>query len=97
MASYIIAAILIVAVILLVFLWNTSLPRKEKYFSRDLAYDRANAVLWTRYKTNAAKNVKALDVEIQKTYKYPGYGDFTGFMCRGPNNYRCTSYNTLMY
>jgi hypothetical protein len=97
MATYIIAAILVVAVVLLGFLWTRSSPRKETYFSRDLAYDRANAVLWTRYKTNAAKNVKALDVEVQNTYKYPGYGDYTGFMCRGPNNYRCTSYNTLMY
>ena len=97
MATYVIAAILVVAVVLLGFLWTRSSPRKETYFSRDLAYDRANAVLWTRYKTNAAKNVKALDTEIQKTYKYPGYGDFTGMMCRGKNNYRCTTYNTLMY
>jgi hypothetical protein len=97
MATYVIAAILVVAVVLLGFLWTRSSPRKETYFSRDLAYDRANAVLWTRYKTNAAKNVKALDTEIQKTYKYPGYGDFTGMMCRGPNNYRCTTYNNLSY
>ena len=93
MAPYVLAAILALVVVLFVFAWK----RKESYFSRDLAYDRANAVLWTRYKANAAKNIKALDAEIKNTYKYPGFGDYTGMMCRGPNNFRCTTYNNLMY
>ncbi|AGE50197.1 hypothetical protein ATCVCanal1_471L [Acanthocystis turfacea Chlorella virus Canal-1] len=92
MAHYILAAVLALVVVLFV-LW----PRKEVYFSRDLAYDRANAILWTRYKDNATKGIKALDTEIKQTYKFPGFGDYTGMMCRGPNNYSCTAYNTLMY
>ena len=93
MAShYVLAAVLAIVLVLFVF-WQ----RKEVYFNRDWAYDRANAVLWTRYKENAIKGVNALDKEIKDTYKYPGFGDFTGMMCRGPNNYRCTTYNNLAY
>lgn len=89
---YVLAAVLLIVIVLFVF-WQ----RKEMYFSRDLAYDRANAVLWTRYKANAVKGVNALDADVKNTYKYPGYGDYTGMMCRGPNNYRCTTYNNLPY
>jgi hypothetical protein len=92
MAMYVLAAVLLIVIVLFVF-WQ----RKEIYFSRDLAYDRANAVLWTRYKKNAVKGVNALDADIANTYKYPGYGDYTGMMCRGKNNYRCTTYNNLPY
>ncbi|AGE49516.1 hypothetical protein ATCVCan0610SP_522L [Acanthocystis turfacea Chlorella virus Can0610SP] len=92
MAMYVLAAVLLIVIVLFVF-WQ----RKEMYFSRDLAYDRANAVLWTRYKANAVKGVNALDADVKNTYKYPGYGDYTGMMCRGPNNYRCTTYNNLPY
>ena len=93
MAPYIIAAAILVVIVLFGVLWE----RREVYFSRDLAYDRANAILWTKYKQNAAKNVKALDTKMKQTYKYPGTGDFAGMMCRGPNNFRCTAYNNLMY
>ena len=89
---YVLAAVLLIVIVLFVF-WQ----RKEIYFSRDLAYDRANAVLWERHKANAAKNIKALDKEIKETYKYEGTGDFTGFICKGPNNFRCTTYNNLPY
>ena len=89
---YVLAAVLLIVIVLFVF-WQ----RKEMYFSRDLAYDRANAVLWSRYKANAVKGVNALDADIANTYKYPGYGDYTGMVCRGPNNYRCTTYNNLPY
>ncbi|AGE49191.1 hypothetical protein ATCVBr0604L_522L [Acanthocystis turfacea Chlorella virus Br0604L] len=92
MAMYVLAALLLIVIVLFAF-WQ----RKEMYFSRDLAYDRANAVLWTRYKANAVKGVNALDAEAKNVYKYPGYGDYTGMMCRGPNNFRCTTYNNLPY
>ena len=69
--------------------------RKEKWFSRDITYGKANKILWDRYFTKGAAGVAEQDAVIQKTYKYPGYGDFTGMMCRGPNNYRCTTYNTI--
>ena len=83
----------VLVVMLLVFFMTRR--RKEKFFSRDLTYGRANSVLWNRYFDKGAKGVAEQDAIIQSVYKYPGYGDYTGMMCRGPNNFRCTTYNTI--
>ena len=84
----------LVAVILL-FLYTNKQKRKEKFFSRDLTYNRANSVLWDRYFKKGAIGVANQDALIKSVYKYPGYGDYTGMMCQGPNNFRCTTYNTI--
>ena len=94
MTIWIILGITIVAVIA-IFLYTRNQRRKETYFSRDITYGKANSILWDRYFTKGAAGVAEQDAVIQKTYKYPGYGSFTGMMCRGPNNYRCTTLNTI--
>lgn len=87
--------LLVLGVILVMLLAFMTRRRKEKWFSRDITYGKANEILWDRYFAKGAAGVAEQDAVIQQTYKYPGYGDFTGSMCRGPNNYRCTTYNTI--
>ncbi len=88
--------LLILGVILVMLLAFFMMPRrKETYFSRDITYGQANSILWDRYFAKGAAGVAEQDAVIQKTYKYPGYGSFTGMACRGPNNYRCTTLNTI--
>ena len=84
-----------VAVVAIFLTMTVKHRKKETWFSRDLNYGRANGILWDRYLAKGAKGVANQEAVIRETYKYPGYGDYTGMMCRGPNNYRCTTYNTF--
>ena len=87
--------ILLVLGVLVILVFFMTRRRKEKWFSRDITYGKANEVLWDRYFNKGAIGVANQDALIKSVYKYPGYGDFTGMMCRGPNNFRCTTLNTI--
>lgn len=93
MKSVVIALGVIAIIAILVFLYMK--PRKEKWFSRDITYGKANSILWNRYLKKGVKNVTNEYAEIRDTYKYPGTGDYTGMMCREPGNIGCTTYNIL--
>jgi hypothetical protein len=84
---------IVLAVLAAVGAFLTMKPRKETWFSRNLNYGRANGILWSRYLKKNTKSVMEVDEDIKKTYPYLGTGDFTGFRCRGPKNFRCTTYS----
>lgn len=91
-----ISIVLLVLVILLA-LYFLKPRRKETYFNRDLQYGRANSVLWDRYLAKGIKGITKEDDDIRNTYKYLGTGNYTGMLCREPNNIRCTTYNIVDY
>jgi hypothetical protein len=71
--------------------------KKETWFSRDRIYGKANEILTDRYYKKGSEGVAKLEADVKYTYKYPGTGDYTGLMCRLPNNVGCTSYNNIAY
>jgi flagellar basal body-associated protein FliL len=79
---------------LLAFVWfmNTKNKKKEKWFSRDLNYGKMNSKIWNATVAKGLKGIANENSEIREMYPYLGYGTYTGFLCKGPNNQGCTAY-----
>lgn len=93
-AAIIIMTILAVVGLAVFFLAKPS-RRKEKWLNRDIAYGKANSVLWNRVLQKGRKGIAKEDETIRDTYKYPGTGYYTGMMCRFPDG--VTGCTTLAY
>ena len=89
-----IGAIVVVGIIAVVMMKKKP-KRKETWFSRDLNYGKANSELWNAVTKEAQKAIANDTEDILKEYPYLGYGDYTGMMCRGPNNQGCSTYMNL--
>jgi hypothetical protein len=88
---FLIAAVIVVIVFAIWFLKKDK--KKETWFSRDLNYGKANSKIWNATVAKGLKGIANENVEIRQKYPYLGYGDFTGAICRGPNNIGCTYYS----
>ena len=89
---------LLVVVAIGVYFMMKKQKKKETWFSRNRNYGIANSIIWDRTLKKGIKGIIKEDADIKNTYKYPGTGDFTGLMCRKPNNIGgCTSYNNITY
>lgn len=89
-----IGAIVVVGIIAFVMMMKKP-KRKETWFSRDLNYGKANSELWDAVTKEAEKAIANDTEDIRQQYPYLGYGDYTGMMCRGPNNQGCSTYMNL--
>ncbi|AAC96789.1 hypothetical protein PBCV1_A421R [Paramecium bursaria Chlorella virus 1] len=87
---FLIAAVVAV-IVLAVWLFKKD-NKKETWFSRDLNYGKANSKIWNATVAKGLKGIANENAEIRKMYPYLGYGDFTGAICKGPNNQGCTYY-----
>ena len=74
------------------YVYQKTSKKKETWFSRDLNYGKANADIWNATVKKGMEGIRAVNEQLKKKYPYPGYGDYTGFICQGPNNEGCTSY-----
>lgn len=89
-----IGAIVVVGIIAF-FMMMKKPKRKETWFSRDLNYGKANSELWDAVTKEAEKAIANDTEDIRQQYPYLGTGDYTGMMCRGPNNQGCSTYMNL--
>lgn len=92
MHAYAFIAVVLAVVLAAVYVYQNSTKKKETWFSRDLNYGKANAIMWDATVKKGLEGIRAANRDIKKKYPYPGYGDYTGFICQGPNNEGCTSY-----
>jgi hypothetical protein len=90
--KYALILIGIIAIIgISIYFWKPKI--KETWFSRDQIYGKANKILMTRYLKKGVKGIIKENADIKNTYKYRGSGEYTGMMCRKPNNIGCTTYS----
>ena len=89
--TYTLVAISIVVIITLWMLKRKE-KRKEKWFSRDRNYGKMNENIWNRTVERGMQGISDINSDLKQMYPYLGYGDFTGMVCKGPNNQNCTTY-----
>jgi hypothetical protein len=97
MTKYAVVLLALLAVIVIGACFTMKKKKKETWFSRNRNYGKANSIIWDRTLKKGVKGVAKEDADIRNTYKYAGTGDFTGMMCRKPNNIGCTTYNNIAY
>ncbi|ABT14974.1 hypothetical protein NY2A_B575R [Paramecium bursaria Chlorella virus NY2A] len=70
-----------------------NMKRKETWYSRTRDDNAANSKIWNATVAKGLKGIAEENEELRKMYPYLGYGDFTGMVCKGPNNVGCTAYS----
>ena len=84
--------IIVACIALAIAVYFTNMKRKETWFSRDRNYGLRASEIWNATVAKGLKGIADENADLKQMYPYLGYGDFTGMICKGPQNQGCTTY-----